>query len=57
LGSTKQEHTMKAHLIQIATQHVNGIARQRAKRALRIRYGMALASRPAADPVWLRAHD
>jgi len=48
---------MKAHLIQIATQHVNDIARQRAKRALRIRYGMALASRPAADPIWLRAHD
>ena len=48
---------MKARLIEIATKHSHPIAKGRAKRALRIRYGIALPSRPVADPAWLSAHD
>lgn len=48
---------MKDHILQIATTHTNDIAKQRAKRILRLRYGMKLQPRVSRDPVWLTAHN
>lgn len=48
---------MLSNLLSIATNHKNLIAVQRAKRALRIRYGIQMPRRTEArDPVWLTAH-
>ena len=46
---------MKERLIETAAWHKNEFARQRAKRALRIRYGIQ-AYRTNPDPVWLSAY-
>lgn len=55
---TKEILTMFNHLMTIATTHPNLLAVQRAKRILRLRYGITMPSRKAGrDPVWLTAHD
>ena len=48
---------MKDYILKIATTHTNDIAKQRAKRILRLRYGMKLQPRVSRDPVWLTAHN
>ena len=49
---------MKDHILKIAMTHKNDFARTRAKRIMRLRYGMKL--KPTVlhrDPVWLTAHN
>ena len=46
---------MKQKLLEILNGD-NLIAKQRAKRALRIRYGMTFVARER-DPIWLSAHN
>ena len=47
---------MKSHIMFIAFNHSNLLAVQRAKRILRLRYGVSI-SKQNADPVWLSAYD
>jgi hypothetical protein len=51
------DQTVKDYILKIATTHTNDIAKQRAKRILRLRYGMKLQLRENRDPVWLTAHN
>lgn len=50
---------MKTALLQrmayIASFHPNLLARQRANKVLRVRYGVALLPRQSRDPIWLSA--
>ena len=49
---------MKSHIMFIAFNHSNLLAVQRAKRILRLRYGVSISkSKQNADPVWLSAYD
>ena len=49
---------MKQHLLNIANTHANGIARQRAKRLLRLRYNIIIRNdKNKVDPVWLSAYN
>ena len=49
---------METRILSIALHHENLIAVQRAKRILRLRYGINLPRKnPMPDPVWLSAYD
>jgi hypothetical protein len=49
---------MKDHILKIAMTHKNDLARTRAKRIMRLRYGMKFQPTVVRhDPVWLTAHD
>ena len=49
---------MQSIILRIALDHSNLLAVQRAKKILRLRYGINLPRRhEQRDPIWLRAHD
>jgi hypothetical protein len=47
---------MKNNLLNIVNQSKNLLSVQRAKRALRIRYGLVFPKKPANDPIWLSVY-
>lgn len=49
--------TMFDNLLNIALNHSHPIARQRARKALRLRYGVVVSPKPNPDPLWLSAYN
>jgi hypothetical protein len=45
------------NIFNIALKHTHPVARQRARKILRLRYGVIIRSKHVPDPVWLSAHN